>query len=98
MTGKQMENKGWVVGGGRYMAAIANCVVGLLKCDGSNVKLPEGWLLAEAAISKCVLGLLISYDNDIDLRFGFIIAISNYVLGLLINYGGDMKPRFGFAY
>jgi hypothetical protein len=42
------------------MAAVPNCVVGLLKYDGSNVKLHEGLLLAQEAISNCVLGLLIS--------------------------------------
>jgi len=45
--------------------------VGLLKRDGSNIKLSEGLLLAEAAISNCVLGLLISYDSDIEPRFEF---------------------------
>jgi hypothetical protein len=53
------------------MAVIANCVVGLLKCDGINEKLREGLLLADAAISNCVLGLLISYDGDIKPRLGF---------------------------
>lgn len=71
MTGKQMENKGWLVGGGGSdMAAIPNCVVGLLKCDGSNVQLREGLLLAEAAISNCLFGLVISYDSDIEPRSG----------------------------
>ena len=63
------QGGGWF--GGGDMAAIPNCVVGLLKCDASNVKLSEGFLLVQAAISNCVLGLLISYANDIKPRFGF---------------------------
>jgi hypothetical protein len=78
MTDRETGAKQGAGGLGGDMAVIADCVVGLLKCDGSNEKLMRQYqsafwvcLLATTAISNYVLGLLISYDSDIKLRFGF---------------------------